>query len=209
MSPRGTVRWCNRQVAMMERQQEVRSLTLDALRVAPPTALLLAPLDYIHAEHFRQRALCKALEEIAEASECDGEILAAAVDFLKGDFGTHIVDEEQDLFPLLRRRATPEDDIGELLGSLSNDHGAEVRDADVIVTRVCGPGMAWPPAGIEPEYRDLLRRFSRNERRHLSYENAIVLPLARLRLTPDDLRNLGRRMAARRGLDYPETPNAH
>ena len=47
---------------------------------------------------------------------------------------------------------------------------------------------------------ELLARFAANERQHLIVENAIVLPLARARLSEDDKQKLGMRMAARRGL---------
>ena len=45
-------------------------------------------------------------------------------------------------------------------------------------------------------------------RHHLTLENAIVLPLARIRLTADDLRNLAQRMSARRGIKLQEPGNA-
>lgn len=193
----------------MEKRQEARRHALDALRIAPEASLLLAPLDYIFADHLRQRMLCKLLDEMAAEPECDGEAAAAAVDFLTGDFGTHIVDEEQDLFPLLRRRAEPDDGIDRVLGELSDEHRADAIDAEAIVALFSEVAAETGRRPIEAASRDLLRRFSKSERRHLVCENAIVLPLARLRLTRDDLRNLGRRMAARRGLDYPEAANAH
>ena len=39
-----------------------------------------------------------------------------------------------------------------------------------------------------------------HERRHIALENAVILPIARLRLTPQDLHALSTRMAARRGV---------
>ena len=42
--------------------------------------------------------------------------------------------------------------------------------------------------------------FRSSERRHLAWENGAILPLARKRLTPEDLRTLGQKMAALRGI---------
>ena len=41
--------------------------------------------------------------------------------------------------------------------------------------------------------------FARNERRHLALENSVVLPLARRRLSAEDLAGLSARLTARHG----------
>ena len=53
--------------------------------------------------------------------------------------------------------------------------------------------------GLDPARRKILSEFASQERRHLGLENAVILPIARLRLDADDLATLGRRLAARRG----------
>ncbi len=188
----------------MNKRQEARAMAIEALETMPPASQLRSPLDYIFADHFRQRVLCRVLDDIADAEACDTELLTAALDFLKTDFAPHVIDEEEDLFPLLRRRAEPEDRIGEVLDDLSQEHAADKLDADRIIeglqqARERGEGP------LSEAFQALLHRFAANERRHLIVENAIVMPLARARLTKDDLSTLGRRMAARRGLDYPKT----
>lgn len=40
------------------------------------------------------------------------------------------------------------------------------------------------------------------QRRHLAWENGVVLPLAQKRLESGDLEEMGRNMAARRGMAY-------
>jgi len=180
-------------------------MALVTLAAAPPAEQLASPLDYIFAEHFRQRTLCWMIDRIADDRERDAECIAAVMRFLSEDFGPHVIDEEEDLFPLLRRRAEPEDRINVVLGDLSQEHAADKLDADAIAE-----GLSQVVAGkhFTKALRGLLHRFAANERRHLIVENAIVLPLARIRLTVDDLRNLGRRMAARRGIDYRGLPHA-
>ncbi|WP_346908982.1 hemerythrin domain-containing protein [uncultured Roseibium sp.] len=190
----------------MERSQEKRRLALEALNHPPPPALFAEPLDYFFAEHFRQRTLCSLLDDLAEHAPPDAETVTAITAFLRGDFGLHVRDEEEDLFPLLRRRARPEDRIGDVLSELSHDHALDAFDAETILQAFGGRGP-FPACNLET--RNLLMRFSKNERRHLTAENAIILPLARVRLSPEDLRNLGLRMAARHGAPYPEPENAH
>jgi hemerythrin-like domain-containing protein len=56
-------------------------------------------------------------------------------------------------------------------------------------------------ATLSPEDRALLTRYASHSRRHLVLENAIVLPLARARLTRRDLDRMRLAMLHRRGLD--------
>jgi len=189
----------------VNKQDEARYMALSTLAAPPPAAQLASPLDYVFAEHFRQRTLCWVIDRIADAEERDEECIGAVLRFLREEFGAHVLDEEEDLFPLLRRRAEPDDRIEEVLGELSQEHAADKLDAEAIVE---GLFAATGRRRFTKAFRGLLHRFAANERRHLIVENAIVLPLARVRLTIDDLRNLGRRMAARRGIDYPGTTYA-
>jgi len=46
-------------------------------------------------------------------------------------------------------------------------------------------------------------RFVETQRRHIIWENNIVLPLARRRLNADDRAVMGRNMAARRKIEFP------
>lgn len=184
----------------MNKQDEARQMALATLEAALPAEQLASPLDYVFADHFRQRTLCWVIDRIADAEERDEECIGAVLHFLREEFGPHVIDEEEDLFPLLRRRAEPDDRIEEVLGELSQEHAADKLDAEAIVEGLLETtGRSCFTKG----FRDLLHRFAANERHHLIVENAIVLPLARVRLTIDDLRNLGRRMAARRGIDFP------
>ncbi len=49
-----------------------------------------------------------------------------------------------------------------------------------------------------------LRGFAATQQRHLEWEDRVVLPLAQKRLSAEDLEQIGRNMAARRGLSYPD-----
>jgi len=114
----------------------------------------------------------------------------------------HVIDEEEDLFPLLRRRARPEDDVERVLGLLSREHFEDDRLAEIIVAGL-RETAATNAETLPPELRIALRDFARRQRRHLAVENAVIMPLAEIRLTPKDREGLARRMAVRRGI-HPE-----
>jgi hemerythrin-like domain-containing protein len=165
--------------------------------------LLATPLDFIQSEHLRHRQLCAAAEQLASAEHFDPEMGQSIVDFLETEMALHVLDEEEDLFPLLRRRAKPGDGADRILGLLSGEHAAD----EVLAHRVCAGlrNAVLSRAQTLPEdVRNALLTFADRERRHLTVENAIVLPLAQKRLSRRDLQQLSRRMAARRGLSLPE-----
>lgn len=192
----------------MSLDAESRALAIAALAERPPVDLLRVPLDYIFADHFRQRSLCRILGELAGRADLDRAMGEAALDFLRTDFVIHVLDEERDLFPLLRKRRQRQDRIGEILARLGSEHAADALDAERIVAALAGAIDDAAPEPLDEAARVLMVRFATNERRHLTAENAIVLPLARARLTIGDLETLGRHMAARRGVTYPEGRDA-
>lgn len=175
------------------------------------TALIVDPLEFLLEEHVRQRRICAYLDALATPGGGDRRIAADALAHLTDEVPAHTLDEEDDLFPLLRRRAAPEDEVDATLARLDRDHalGRELAEtAKLILDRMATLGCA----SVGPE-RAMLADLAGHERRHLIVENAIILPLARTRLTPGDLRTLSLRMAARRGIDLhdlqsaaPETP---
>ena len=171
-----------------------------------PTELMSEPLDWFFAEHYRHRQFCKLVNEVALAHVFDGERISLLVNFLRFDLPLHIIDEEQDLFPLLRRRALPEDDVENVLGLLSAEHKADALQA-AEVRRLLEDSLDRQAApGMDPASRKALQAFSSQELRHLALENAVVLPIARLRLTTKDLGGMSRRLAARRGLVLEPAP---
>lgn len=184
--------------------EEKRALAVDVLRGSPSHDLLCQPLGYLFADHFRQRILCQVFDDIADGDVVDRSLAEVAVHFLKNDFGLHILDEEKDLFPMLRLRARREDQIDSLLAQLSEEHTADGIDASDIVK---GLSLHLKGAGdfvITDHLRDLLKRFAANERQHIILENAIILPLAEGLLSVKDLRQIGESMAARRNINYAD-----
>ena len=170
----------------------------DAQIETVPAGLMAEPLDWFFAEHYRHRQLCRLVERLARSDVFDGACLATVIAFLRHDLPLHVLDEEEDLFPLLRRRAAPEDDIERILGMLTDDHGGDRDRVGHLLRGLEKAGAEGMPPSREAGLRALLLEFVALERRHVALENAIVIPIARLRLKPQDLQDLSHRMAARR-----------
>lgn len=165
-----------------------------------PHALMHEPLDWLFAEHYRHRQLCALIERVASATLPLRDETAEIIDFLRFELPLHVIDEEEDLFPLLRRRALPEDELDKVLGVLSADHKADIVNAANLRVLLEAALESDTPPGHLPENRRLMLAFASGERRHIALENAVILPIARLRLGADDLRKLSLRLAARRGV---------
>lgn len=160
------------------------------------------PIDVLAETHFRERAVLGLLDRLAEAERPNAAEAAEALAHVVHETPAHHRDEDDGLFPLLRRRAEPEDEIGPLLDRLSAEHeaaAAHARTLAPVLARLAAGG-----AGPDDGERAALRAYARAERRHLILENAVALPLARARLTASDRRDVLRRMAALRGLSQTD-----
>lgn len=164
-----------------------------------PPGLLKEPLEFLFAEHFRHRQMCKILEYLAGAPVFDPTMIIATDDFIRDDLAFHVSDEEEDLFPLLRKRCAPEDDIEDVLGRLSADHALDrelARAARAVFANALETHTA---ASTLPGGPQALLALARQQKDHMALENAVIMPLARRRLQPADLEILSARLAARRG----------
>jgi hemerythrin-like domain-containing protein len=168
-------------------------------RSPTPPRLLSDPLGFLHEDHLREHHVCAILDRLAAGETVARRDLDQAAGFLGTELALHIADEEADLFPLLRRRCAPEDEIAPVLVRLEADHLHAGVDTPGIVAAVrAGPDR------LDATGREGLRRYANHARRHLILETAIVLPFARLRLAPGDLETLGGRMMRRRGIVAPD-----
>jgi hemerythrin-like domain-containing protein len=176
--------------------------------IEPIDARLIAePIEFIFAEHYRQRAVLNLIEQLAGDGlgvEARRRLAGVVLNFVRHDLALHVIDEERDLFPLLQRRARPGDRIIAVLAQFAAEHAADEALAQELtagLAALAGRGPSEP--GFE--FKVAARLFAQSQRRHLAWENAVILPLARERLTAADLRDLAQRMAARRGLRRPRS----
>lgn len=176
----------------------------DALDVqSRPRSDTADPLDWFLAEHQRHRQFCRLLNALAVAEAFDEAQVTAALDFFAHDVPQHFADEEETLFPALRAHALPEDEIAAVLDRLHAEHEA---DADRVrqlsqALQVC-LARRQPPSTNE-DVKQALQHLARSELHHLALENAVVLPIARLRLAAPDLAAMSERLAVRRRAGRP------
>lgn len=153
------------------------------------------PLDMIASAHAVQVQMCDAMERIADGlpDDVDRRLCAQVASCLQFDLPLHHHDEEEALFPLLRKRALPEDGLVVILERLASEHSSDNDFASEIAEALEALGQGARPAN--PDMLGyMLRGFFERYRRHIHWENTLVMPLARLRLTPEDLDTLSSRM---------------
>ncbi len=165
-------------------------------RPAPPAIDAAdCPIETLYEEHFQQRQMAADMEVLAETPAPRPELARRILNNLGDALPHHRIDEDESLFPRLRRRAEPEDGIGTMLDRLQAEHVELHAMAEALKPALACMADGALPA---PEDRAALRRFAQAERRHLITENALVLPLARLRLTAADKAATLAEMRARR-----------
>ena len=160
-----------------------------------PSPLARNPLDMIASAHAVQVQMCDAMERIADGlpDEVDRRLCAQVASCLQFELPLHHHDEEEGLFPLLRARARPEDGLDKILERLAAEHDSDNDFASEIAEALETLASGGRPAN--PEMLGyMLRGFFERYRRHVHWENQLVMPLARTRLTPDDLDQLAARM---------------
>lgn len=167
---------------------------------SPAPTPIVDPIAWLFAENGRHRELCDALAHVATLEVAAPARLRRLADALAVDTALHVADESDDLFPRLRERMDPDDDIARVLGILTADHDAEqsaVRELQPALAAAADAGAgpaAWPGLAT------LIGQFVARKRRHVALVNAVLLPIARLRLTLDDQCAMARTMAARRAI---------
>ena len=172
----------------------------------PDTDLLDSPLGFIAEAHLHIRAVCAEMERLAGADAVESDAAMRVLRFLTEELPLVISDEDEDLFPLLLRRSEPEDDLPRLKTRLDEEHSKVMAVVPAVKEAFERPAV---DAGrLSAQDRASVATFTRHMRRHIVFENAIILPFARLRLTAQDLETLRLRMRERRGL-YSEEEKTH
>lgn len=159
------------------------------------------PLEMLAACHERIEAQLATLERLGphlEKTGCDAEAKAAAQAVLRyfdSAGKLHHQDEDEDLFPLLRARASvlgrPE--VSAAIDELQREH--ETMDGQWTRLSERLRAIAGGEARLDAEE---VARFAWLYRRHMDSEATAVLPFAREILEAPQRATLGERMAARR-----------
>jgi len=159
-----------------------------------PADLIDSPLDFIFAEHHRQREAASILTLLADG-EFDLKGVKSLLAFLQTDFALHIGDEELALFPMLREHCLPEDNVERILARLVDEHREDEASLEA-ATAILVKGVSDKQLGVNDKRR--LRMFAEHIRQHLALENGVLLPIARVRLRENELGVLADLLKARR-----------
>ena len=143
-------------------------------------------LDQVFAEHHRQRHAAHILRFIANGDFSHYGI-ADLIVFFEKDYAQHISDEELIFFPMLRKQCLPEDNIDLLLNRLSDEHKAEEAICDDAI-KALKELLAGRSLTIENQRT--LRVFAEHIYQHLAVENAVLLPIARVRMDKESLETM-------------------
>lgn len=156
------------------------------------------PLDFIAEDHMREREVCALIDRLVSAASIEQADFQQILTFLEEQLPLHLADEEIDLFPMMRKRCEPEDEIEAVITKLHSDHDHALADAPTIVAIL--KDMVPTSPRLTDAACQQMTEFAHQSRRHLILENAIILPIARARLTNEDLAVMKRHMLQRRGL---------
>ncbi len=147
---------------------------------------LLACID---KEHQAERNLCDMLERIADnlLEPLDTELARTGIVTMRRCLRRHVVLEEKYLYPVLTKRLCPGHLAENLLEHIRCEHTIDESLAHDTADQL---ELALSRGRVEnPEMLGyMLRGFFECRRRHIAWEDAIVLPLARYRLSAKDFR---------------------
>lgn len=157
------------------------------------------PLAMLRACHERIQRQCATLAKLATHLRRDGltdEARQAAAEihrYFSSAGRQHHADEEQDLFPQLRTEPA----LSALLEVLAREHAVMET-----LWQNLGPLLAAPDTIRDlDDFARLVGEFNSLYRQHIVRENSELLPQAELLLSVEQQRELGARMAARRGVN--------
>ncbi len=155
----------------------------------------LDPLDALEHDHAFQLELCDLMEGLADSLPGGDVIIAAAVvPVLRHGVTGHMRLEEEALFPLLRRHRADRPEVHVVTTQLTREHDADVGFLEEVADALdefVSEGVVENPEMLGY----MLRFFFESQRRHIEWENRVLIPLARTVLTVDDKQVLRRSLA--------------
>lgn len=146
------------------------------------------PIDFLFAEHDAHEKFCKTIEEIADGlpNNVNRALAMEAAGVLKIELPLHHRIEEIALFPLVIKYAAVDDNMAEIVEHLKQEHAVDEGFSEELIEVLETLGAGHVPENAEM-VGYMLRGFFENYRRHLMWENNVVLSLARRRLPPKAL----------------------
>jgi len=146
-------------------------------------------LACIEKEHRAERNLCDMLERIADnlLEPLDTELASTGIVTLRTCLKRHVALEEIYLYPVLTKRLCPGDLAEHLLDHIRGEHAADESLAHDTADQL-EEALTRGRVGNPEMLGYMLRGFFECRRRHIAWEDAVVLPLASYRLSETDFR---------------------
>jgi hemerythrin-like domain-containing protein len=160
------------------------------------------PLALLRACHGKIIAHCELIEEIVRALQGGSEgfdtrqAARKAITYFSSSARQHHADEEQDLFPLLIRQSLK---LADLINSLKQEH----RTLDELWQAIEPELRRMPEPADADAFIAAASAFCDLNRAHVIRENTDFLPIAQSSLSSQQIKDIGRAMAQRRGAPYP------
>jgi len=156
----------------------------------------LDPLALLAEAHCDQIRLCNILEEIADGlpQTIDRNLCAQASGYLEINLLEHHRQEENGLFVVLEERIHGEHGLPMILDRLREEHATDEGYACEIAEKL--RQLANGSALQNPDMLGyMLRGFFEIYRRHIHWEDTILMPLARQHLDAADLKRVAERFS--------------
>lgn len=166
------------------------------------------PIGLLKSCHLRIEQRCALLSRIIEhmakhgADQQAKQACAQVLHYFNTSGPQHHADEEEDLFPALLRRAAPAQrrKFQALIDGLSSDH-AKMTAAWAALRGNLEAIQSGATAELDAQ---LVDRFQTLYLAHIQYEEAQAFASAATCLSAEDLERIGRNMAARRNVIFPD-----
>lgn len=153
-------------------------------------------LDILAEAHIDQIRLCNILEEIADGlpGNIDRGLCAQASGYLENNLVEHHRQEENGLFLVLEERLNVDHGLPEILDRLRQEHATDEGFASEIAEKLTQ--LANGSTLRNPDMLGyMLRGFFEIYRRHIHWEDTILMPLAREHLDAADLDRVAERFS--------------
>lgn len=150
-------------------------------------------IAHLEVDHALQMELCDVLEHLADGlpHDVDMSLARVAIAILRNGVPQHTAFEEELFFPLLRRRTEGDATFQLILDQLESEHECDESYTEEIAAeleRLIETGNARNPEMLGY----MLRGYFVSHRRHVEWENATVIPMARRVFSVEDLGELNR-----------------
>lgn len=145
-----------------------------------------SPFDALAARRVGLVMFCALLRSLPNTGPAVTQALAQDIaGYLTGEFPALILEEEEGILPRLRLRLLLGDNLDDIIDQLIEEHREDRQHACELARRCVA--FADESEDDWPELCAALADFAERLRRHMAWEDATILPMARERLTAEDL----------------------